>query len=705
MKKLFTTIAAMCVCVAAAAQPQMSHAEANAKADEMLARLTLDEKISMTRGLNKFFITGVPAKGLPHVFTSDASVGVRINNGLPDKSMQISPKKTTRFPASIALASTFDPALSYEYAKALGEECRMAGIDILLGPGLNIYRSSQCGRNFEYLGEDPYLVSRMVESYVEGMQSTGTMACLKHFLCNNTEFYRKRSNSVVGERAIMEIYTPGFKAGIDAGAGSVMTSYNLVNGEWAGQSKYVITDLLRGTLGFKDLVMSDWESVYDWKKIVLSGQNIEMPGKDYFYMSHDVKALVEAGELTEKNIDDMIRPTIATCIRFGFYERINSGNKYCWEMESLMPDHEKVAYRTAAEGTVLLENNGILPYRDNGEGEVLLTGRWANEVPRGGGSSRVKGYNLVPFTKSFGKVFGERLKYVERPTAEQLKAAALVICATGVYSTENAEQEFAFDKEEESLVRLVVESNPRNIVIVNSGTASDMSAWNKKAGALLMGWFPGQNGCQAITDIVMGKVNPSGKLPMTIERSFADSPAANTVPKGASIKKAKGNPNEYFFSVYDVNYDEGVLVGYRWYEKRGIEPLYPFGHGLSYTSFEVGNHKILKKGKVKSIATGESVKVSVTVTNTGTVEGTEVVQLYVGENNPTVIRPVKELKGFRRVTLAPGEKQVVVFELKHSDLAFWDEQAHAWKANAGDYTVFVGTSSADIRAQLTVKAL
>ena len=258
----------------------------------------------MTHGHNKFFLPGAPAKGLPHVFMVDASAGVRINHSIPDQNEVRHPEKTTQFPANIMLASTFNTELAKAYGEAVGYETRMAGAGVLLGPGMNIYRSSQCGRNFEYLGEDPYLAGQMVANYVTGMQGTGTMACLKHFLCNNTEFYRKISNSIVDERAIMEIYTPAFKAGIDAGAGSVMTAYNLLNGEWAGQSKYVITDLLRGTLGFKGLVMTDWRSIYDWKKLVLSGQNVEMPGTpDEHYHINSVRGLLKSGELTEKNID------------------------------------------------------------------------------------------------------------------------------------------------------------------------------------------------------------------------------------------------------------------------------------------------------------------------------------------------------------------------------------------------------------------
>ena len=294
------------------AQQCMTWDEAYRRADSLAARLTLDEKISMMRGYDKFFLPGVPDKGMPYIFTSDATQGLRLNLNLPDPTMIRQIDRSTAFPSPIMLAATFSPEMAYEYARAVGEECRASGVEVLLGPGMNIYRNSQCSRNFEYLGEDPYLAARMVERYVEGMQSTGTLACLKHFLANNTEWYRRRSNSIVDERAIHEIYTPAFVAGIEAGAATVMTAYNRLNGEWCGQSEYVINDLLRGEFGFRGLVMSDWRSIYDWGKVVASGLNVDMPGEDYFYLDGDIRGRVERGEFSESDIDRMIRPTIAT---------------------------------------------------------------------------------------------------------------------------------------------------------------------------------------------------------------------------------------------------------------------------------------------------------------------------------------------------------------------------------------------------------
>ncbi len=701
MKKVTAILFAFLCATTVIAQPKLSWEEATAKANEMLSKLSLEEKIEMTHGYNKFFLPGAPAKGLPHVFMVDASAGVRINHYLYDQKEVRHPEKTTQFPATIALAATFNSELAKSYGEAVGWETRMAGAGVLLGPGMNIYRNSQCGRNFEYLGEDPYLAGEMVANYVKGMQSTGTMACLKHFLCNNTEFYRKLSNSIVDERAIMEIYTPAFKAGIDAGAGSVMTAYNLVNGEWAGQSKYVITDLLRGTLGFKGLVMTDWQSIYDWKKVVLSGQNVEMPGApNEFYHINSVRELLKSGELTEKNIDDMIRPMIATLYRFGLYERFKNGQPNEDHLASKLPQHEQVSYKTAAEGTVLLKNNGILPLKEGQN--VLLVGRWAKTLPQGGGSSVVRGYNHVSAEQALLNALRAKVTAIESPNFIQLQKADIVVVATGTRDREEAERTFAMAERDEALVRMACAANKNVIVLALTGSGIDMRAWHNDVAAIIYGWYPGQNGMQAIADIMTGKLNPSGKLPMTIEKSFKDSPAYGTVPVGARIGGAYKNPNELWFApkTYDVEYKESVLVGYRWYEAKNIEPLFPFGFGLSYTTFEIGNVKAGKK-----ISAEKPLTVTVNLKNTGSQAGAEVVQLYVSENNPTVLRPKKELKAFKKVYLEAGASAAVTFEVKHSDLAFWNDESHAWQTNKGEYTIHIGNSSANITSTLTVEAL
>ena len=357
-------------------------------------------------------------------------------------------------------------------------------------------------------------------------------------------------------------------------------------------------------------------------------------------------------------------------------------------------------YDVAAEGIVLLRNNGILPLAEGRK--ILLTGRFTEQIPRTGGSTsssaEVLGYDNVTLTAALREVYGDAVRVVEKPSREELAAADVVLLSTGTIDVESFERPFALPKEEEAFIRTAVESNPNTIVLVNSGSGIRMGGWNDKAAAVIYGWYPGQSGFTALADILSGKLSPSGKLPMTIEKEFNDSPAKGTMPAGAEFyNKAPRAYNERLIQLYDIDYKESVLVGYRWYETKGIAPLYPFGFGLSYTTFELS-----KPRAPKAFPADKPLKVSVTLTNTGDREGAEVVQLYVTENAPTVLRPKKELKGFRKVTLAPGKSAVVEFELDRQALAFWDTQSRGWKVNPGEYTLSLGTSSADIAATLPV---
>ena len=482
--KLLLAFATAAAAIApAAAQQVVAWDEAYRQADARIAQLTLDEKISFMRGYSSFFFYGVPEKGMPYIYLSDATQGVHMRDNLSDPTMVRQLERSTAFPCPISLAATFNPSLAYRYAEAVGEECRAGGIEVLLGPGMNIYRNSQNGRNFEYMGEDPLLASAMVAEYVKGMQSTGTVACLKHFICNETEFYRRRSNSIVDERALHELYLPPFKAGIDAGVGYVMTSYNRLNGEWAGQNADLIRRILRGELGFRGCVMSDWSSVNDTEKVVKSGQNVEMPGRKEFF--GEVRALLKEGRITEKDIEKMIRPNIATSIAFGLYDR----EKYVPALLEKFPAHKQTGYDVAAEGIVLLRNNGILPLAEGRK--ILLTGRFTEQIPRTGGSTsssaEVLGYDNVTLTAALREVYGDAVRVVEKPSREELAAADVVLLSTGTIDVESFERPFALPKEEEAFIRTAVESNPNTIVLVNSGSGIRMGGWNDKAAAVIYG--------------------------------------------------------------------------------------------------------------------------------------------------------------------------------------------------------------------------
>lgn len=675
--------------------PPIPYEIASQKADSIVKLLTLDEKLKLIGGENSFFIHGLERFGFPKLYMADATQGVHIRSGFRGKTFDIEPmEKSTAFPCPILLASTWNPDLAYQYAKAVGEECRAGGVAVLLGPGLNLYRNSQCGRNFEYFGEDPYLISRMIENYVVGLQSTGTIATLKHFLANNTEFYRRRSNSIVDERTLHEIYTRGFKAGIEAGAMAVMTSYNLLNGEWAGQSRYVIHDLLRNQLGFKWLVMTDWHSVWDGEKVILSGQDLEMPEAKAIL---NAKELIKEGKISEADIDRMARSILTTVIAMGLYDRPLVDKTYYEKF----PEHVEIALQTAREGIVLLKNQGILPLKTESLKKILVTGKFVTEIASGGGAAQVEGYDHVTLLDALKKEFGDKIVYETDPSEKDLRSADVVLVNTGTFDSEGWDRPFDLPEEENAFILRCLSANPHSIVIVHSGGGINMSPWHEKTKAILYSWYKGQIGNVALAEILSGKTNPSGKLPITIEKRFEDSPAYGYIPEGETLYSNWPGQREYEHPVYDVEYKEGIFVGYRWYEQMHIEPLFPFGHGLSYTRFDYSNLKISKK-KVKI---GEPVQITVSIKNIGDREGAEIVQLYVKDDMASVPRPPKELKGFAKIRIKPGESKTVSFTLESDAFSFWHPDRKAWTVEPGTFTLLVGASSRDIRLKGQIELL
>lgn len=403
--------------------PIMTYKKAQKKAAEILKNMTMDEKLRMISGGDGFIMHGVERLGIPSVRMSDATAGIQLHKMRPDRI-----SKTVAFPAPVALAATWNKSLAYEMAKSIGEECNAAGISVLLGPGFNLYRVAQSGRNFEYFGEDPYLVSRMVENYVVGLQNQGVMATLKHFICNNNEHNRRIMNAQVDERTIHEIYLPAFKAGVDAGALAVMTSYNKLNGEYTAESSYVINGLLRKELGFQGLVMSDWWSVYNPELGATSGLDIEMPGDDnkkpFTYLKRDVPDCIEEGKVTVENVNSMVKRILTAQIMMGFDKRdinkLSTGLDY--------PRHEKVAYDIASESITLLKNeNSILPLGDMSGKKILLSGCNATEYVSGRGAAEVKGYDFVSLYEAMNELYGNSVKYRRIPTNEDIQSADVVI--------------------------------------------------------------------------------------------------------------------------------------------------------------------------------------------------------------------------------------------------------------------------------------
>jgi beta-glucosidase len=641
------------------------------RAAAVVKEMTFEEKAQSLGGFQKFYTPRIERLGIRPLYLSDASQGVHIrtelNTGL---------EKSTAFPCTLALAATWNPDLAGQYASALGEQCRAGDIAILLGPGLNIYRSSTCGRNFEYMGEDPYLVGQMASSYVIALQEKGVMSTLKHFVCNNSEELRTSINSIVSERALNEIYLPAFRRGIEAGSGAVMTSYNAVNGHWCGQSKYVNTDLLRKQMGFQGLVMSDWGSVRVGDRFIESGADLCMP--DFHWTPKKEQ---------EAELDRMIITWLTSCFRMGFYDRPQKDPP----MKARFKEHEAVALKTAQESVILLNNKEhILPLDKIAGKKILLVGKSADRTHGGLGSGGVKGYDAVSLRTALDREFPGMVTFEAMPTDDTVKSADLVIVAVATREGEKFDRDFELVGEwGKGLAERCVGLNTKTIVVGISGGGFRMTGFSDKAAAIVLALYGGQTQGTAIVDVLAGRVNPSGKLPFTLEREFADSPAS-VYPLVKGPEEKGGKPEAPTSS---IDYKEGVFVGYRWYESKKIEPLFPFGFGLSYTTFKYDD---LKLSSTK-LSGDDVLKVSFTITNTGKVAGAEVAQLYVQPTQSSVPRPVKELKGFKKVMLNPGESAQVELNVTRQDLSFWDETSHNWKAEPGQFNILVGSSSADVR--------
>jgi len=680
-------------------EPPIPYETAMSKAESIVQKMSLEEKIEMIGGHSIFFTKGYDKYGIPSLRFSDATQGV----SLIDYTDHL--ERSVAFPAPLALTSTWNTDLSRAYAKSVGEECRAGGIAVLLGPGMNIYRISQCGRNFEYFGEDPYLAARMIENYVVGLQNTGVIATLKHFIANNTDHRRRTSNSVVSERALREIYAPAFEAGIDAGALAVMTAYNQVNGEYCPHSEYVIAKLLREDLGFKWLVMSDWLSIWDAEKALKSGLDLDMPGETEDgiyseddpaeYLRREAPRLIEKGKVKEQDIDCMVKNIMATAFAMELDKVTVKDTSFLKNYDR----HIEVALNTAREGIVLLKNdNQTLPFKPKKGDTILVTGKYADKLAVGGGAAYVIGFDQIPLLDALKAQCGENVKHIEKPSDEEIANASMIIYSTGTYDSEGSDVPFDLPEEINSAIKKIAKLNPQTVVIMNTGGGKNMSPWNDDVAAILYNWYPGQIGNKALAEILAGVTNPSGKLPITIERDFKDSPGYPYLPEGEELYDDFELDMAMDYPVYDIIYDEGVFVGYRWYERKNIRPLYAFGHGLSYTTFEYSSLKT----NAEKYKTDDEVLVKVDVTNTGDVEGKEIVQLYIKDVEAAVERPVKELKGFQKIHLKPAEKKTVYFTLNKRDFAFWDETSSSWKVEPGKFEILVGSSSDKIHQKALI---
>ena len=649
------------------------------RAAALVEQMTLEEKCAYIGGSKDgFYIRPIERLGIPLIRMADGPQGVRNNT------------KSTLFACGVAAAASWNEDVVYEMGVALGQDSRARGVHILLGPGVNICRSPLCGRNFEYMGEDPYLASRSAVQYIKGVQSQGVMATVKHFALNNQEYNRHHVSSDADERTMYEIYFPAFKAAVDAGVASVMSSYNLVNNVHSAENKWLLTDVLKDEWDFDGFVMSDWTSTYSTLGCVRSGLDLEMP--EGFCMNYEtIKPLMETGVVREEEIDRKVETILSNLIAYGFLDRpqldttIKEDNPYSRE----------VAYRLSCESAVLLKNHGALPLKKGGK--IALMGPRADVIPCGGGSGAVDplySISLFEGMNQLGDDFPVMLIDGDyKSQAKELVDADAVVVSVGFdkkTEREDHDRTFALPAGQDEMIEFALANNDNVIVVVYSGGAIDMSRWHDKVSAIVMGWYPGQEGGLAIARMLAGEFSPSGRLPITMEASLEDNPTYTNYYVESPLTK-RGH------STLNVTYAEGVFVGYRGYERNNVQPAYPFGHGLTYTTFEYSDLVVRPSG--------DGADVLFTLSNTGSFDAAEVAQVYVGERQPCVARPAKELKGFEKIFVKAGESVNVKVHLPKSAFSFYDMDIHDWRVNPGVFDIRVGASVSDIRlsGEITIK--
>ncbi len=742
MKRLiFSCVLAVAVCGAAQGQQQPVYLDRTRpieqRIDDALARMTLAEKIRIIHAQSKFSSAGVPRLGFPDFWTDDGPHGVR-PDVLWDEWEQAgqSNDSCVAFPALTCLAATWNPQMSRIYGEALGEEARYRGKDMILGPGVNIYRTPLNGRNFEYMGEDPYLASVMVVPYIQGLQSKGVSACVKHYCLNNDEEYRHQVNVTVSDRALHEIYLPAFKAAVKQGkTWAVMGSYGLYKDEHNCHNRYTLNKILKGDWKFDGVVVSDWGGTHDTDQAVRNGLDMEFGSwtngltmgasnaYDNYFMATPYLKGIQEGRYSTKELDDKVRRVLRL-----FYRTTMNPNRpqgfLCSE------SHYATARQVAEEGIVLLQNkNRVLPLNTQRIKRVLVVGENAVKMMTvGGGSSSLKVQReispldglrtrlgkagvLVDYARGYvgdvtgnynGVTTGQNLEdprseeELIAEAAEKAKAADCVILFGGLNKSNYQDceghdrKEYALPYRQDRLIGALAKAN-RNFIYVNiSGNAVAMP-WKEQVPGIVQGWFLGSEAGEALAAVITGDVNPSGKLPFTWVNSLKEvgAHALDTYP-GTWRKEGGANVKG---NIIDEEYKEGIYVGYRWTDKTKQKPLFAFGHGLSYTQFAISNLRADKP----SMTADDRISFTVNVRNTGQCAGAETVQLYIRDVKASADRPYKELKGFQKVYLQPGESRDVTITIDKSALSFYDEATAAWKAEAGQFEALVGNASDNLK--------
>ena len=696
------------------------------RVEDALSRMTLEEKVRLCHAQSKFSSAGVPRLGIPEIRMSDGPHGVRAEINWNDWGYSNwTNDSITAFPALTALAATWNPEMSAIYGKSIGEEARYRDKNVMLGPGVNIYRTPLNGRNFEYMGEDPYLSGEMVVPYIQELQKNGVAACVKHFAFNNQERWRGSINVVLSDRALYEIYLPAFKkAVVDGCAWSIMGAYNQVWDEHCCHNSRLLNDILRGEWGFDGAVITDWGGAHDTKQAALNGLDIEMgtwtngltsesksPYADY-YLANPYLDMMRSGEVPESTVDDKAR----NILRLIFRTAMNPDRPFG---SATSPEHYAAAKSIGDEAIVLLKNNGILPLDPAKYKKILVVGenavRFLNE---GGGSSELKVKDMFTPLDAIRNTYGNGVTYAEgyrsgramyeredriaQTTLDSLRNQAVAMAKDAdavIYIgglNKNAFQdcestdrrEYNLPWGQDKIIEELVAVNPNVIVANVTGNAYAMP-WLDKVPAVIQSWYLGTMIGPSMADVISGKTNPSGKLPFSFPKRLEDNGAhsfgAESYP---GIEREGKSPQQQYL--------EDILVGYRWHDTKKIPAMFPFGHGLSYTTFEYD-----KASLSSNLMEGDkSITVSVPVTNIGKVAGKEVVQLYIADEKSSLPRPLKELKGFKKVELNPSQTEVVKFEITPDDLKFFDDKAHEWIAEPGKFKVYIGSSSTDIKSTL-----
>lgn len=707
------------------------------RVEDALSRMTLEEKVALCHAQSKFSTPGVQRLGIPEIWMSDGPHGVRAEINWNDWGYSgWNNDSITAFPALTALAATWNPELSALYGKSIGEEARYREKDVLLGPGVNIYRTPLNGRNFEYMGEDPYLAGEMVVPYIQELQKNGVAACVKHFALNNQEKWRGTVDVDLSDRALYEIYLPAFKKAVqDGGAWAIMGAYNQIWGEHCCHNSRLLNDILRGEWGFDGVVITDWGGAHDTKQAALNGLDIEMGsytngltsessfGYDDYYLANPYLNMIKSGEVPESTVDEKAR----NILRLIFRTSMNTDKPYG---SKCTPEHYAAAKQIGDESIVMLKNSGILPLDGSKYNTILVVGDNATRrLTDGGGSSELKPKDYISPLAALKNIYGDKIKFapgytcgrtlyeaedtIPQEVQDKLRAEAVAMAKDAdviIYigglnknawqdceSTDRREYELPFGQNR--LIEELIKVNP-NIIIANiSGNAYAMP-WVNDVDAILHTSYLGTMGGASLADAIAGNINPSGKLPYSIPVKLEDcgansfgeisypgieSGSADVVAIPGSVIEGGKNPKQ--------KYMEDILVGYRWHDTKKIPALFPFGYGLSYTEFEYG------KPEVSGNVIGEDglITVSVPVTNKGGVEGSEIVQLYISDLKSSLPRPEKELKGFSKVKLTPGETKNVSFKITPEELKYFDDKQHKWVVEPGKFKAHIGSSSTNLK--------